>query len=131
MNPQQELFTRLLLDLREIFSTQGIEVYDGILPPEGTVYPFVYLGEFRQEDEANKSAIFGSVYPMIHVYHNDPWKRGTVSKMLMEIIYACRDIEHTDNFAWHIRDVQQRIIPDNTTKTPLLHGVVEATFRFS
>lgn len=131
VNPQQELFTRLVLDLREIFDKQGVKVYDGFLPPEGTAYPFVYIGEFRQADTATKRGVWGSVYPMIHVYHNDPYKRGTVSRMLVDIIYALRDIEHTDNFAWCIRDIQQNVLKDNTTKTPLLHGVVQATMRFS
>ena len=131
INPQQELFTRLLLDLRRIFDEQGVKVYDGFLPPEGTAYPFVYIGEFRQADTATKKGVWGSVYPMIHVYHNDPYLRGTVSKMLLDIIYALRDIEHTDNFAWCIRDVQQNVLNDNTTKTPLLHGIVQATLRFS
>ena len=130
-NPQQELFTKLVLDLREVFKEQGVNVYDGFLPPEGTPYPFVYIGTFRQADTATKKGVWGSVYPMIHVYHNDPYKRGTVSAMLMDIIYACRDIERTNNFSWCIRDIQQDIRPDNTTKTPLLHGIVQATFRFS
>lgn len=129
--PQQELFSRVLVDLRELFEKQGIKVYDGALPPEGTDYPFVYMGDFRQDDTANKSAVFGTVYATVHVWHCNPQKRGTVSKMLMEIIYACRDIDKTDNRKWHVSGMNNRIITDNTTKTPLLHGIVEATFRFS
>lgn len=131
VNPQQELFTKLVLDLRKIFDAKGVSVYDGFLPPDGTAYPFVYIGEFRQADTATKKGVIGSVYPMIHVYHDDPCKRGTVSCMLLDIIYALRNIEHTDNFAWCIRDIQQNVMHDNTTKTPLLHGVVQATMRFS
>lgn len=126
-DPQQELFTRLKLDLEAL----GFAVYDGALPPDGTPYPFVYLGDFRQNDTANKSAVFGSVYPMIHVWHNNTRQRGTVSRMLLQIKTACRQIDHTKNFAWSVRNVSNRIIPDNTTKTPLLHGVVEAEFVFS
>lgn len=129
--PQQELFSRVLVDLRRIFNAKGIEVYDGALPPEDTDYPFVYLGDFRQDDTANKSAVFGTVYATFHVWHCDTKKRGTVSGMLMEIIYACRDVDKTENRSWHISGMANRIIPDNTTKTPLLHGIVEATFRFS
>lgn len=127
MDPQQELFTALKLALE----AKGFDVYDGILPPEDTPYPFVYLGDFRQTDTEHKNAVTGIVYPMIHVWHNNPRKRGTVSKMLLEIKTECRRLVHTSNFAWLVRNVTGRIIPDNTTKTPLLHGVIEAEFLFS
>ena len=46
MDPQQELFTALLIAARE----QGYDVYDGALPPEDTPYPFVYLADSRQAE---------------------------------------------------------------------------------
>lgn len=127
MDPQQEYFSRLKIDLEAM----GFSVYDGVLPPADTPYPFVYLGEFRQTDTANKSAVFGTVYPTIHVWHNDPRQRGTVSQMLLSIKTACRTIDHTDNFAWSVREMNQRILNDDTTKAPLLHGVLEAGVAFS
>lgn len=127
IDPQQELFTRLKLDIEAL----GYSVYDGALPPEETPYPFVYLGDFSQSDSATKSALYGYVYPTIHIWHNDTRKRGTLSKMMLDIKTACRKIEHTDNYAWVLQSVNQRIIPDNTTKTPLLHGVIEAGYKFS
>lgn len=127
IDPQQELFTRLKLDLEAL----EYAVYDGFLPPDGTPYPFVYLGDFQQIDDANKSAVFGNVFPTIHIWSDTPKNRGTVSKMLLDIKTACRKIEHTANFAWSVRSMNQRILPDNTTKTPLLHGIVEAEFYFS
>lgn len=127
IDPQQELFARLKVDIE----AQGYAVYDGFLPPEGTPYPFVYLGEFRQIDEANKTAIFGNVYGTIHVWSNTPKMRGELSGMLLAIKRICRRVEHTANFAWAVRDVNQRILADNTTKTPLMHGVLEVEFRFS
>lgn len=127
IDPQQELFTRLKLDIEAL----GYSVYDGALPPEETPYPFVYLGDFGQSDNATKSALYGYVYPTIHIWHNDTRKRGTLSKMVLDIKTACRKIEHTDNYAWMLQSVNQRIIPDNTTKTPLLHGVIEAGYKFS
>lgn len=127
MDPQQELFTRLKLDIEAV----GYAVYDGFLPPDDTPYPFVYLGDFQQIDDANKSAVFGNVFSTIHVWSNEPRNRGTVSQMLLKIKTVCRKIEHTANFAWSGRNVTQRIIPDTTTKTPLLHGVLEVEFQFS
>lgn len=127
IDPQQELFTALKLAIEAL----GYDVYDGFLPPADTPYPFVYLGDFQQTDSANKSAVFGSVFPVIHVWHDSPRKRGTVSNMLLQIKTACRQLEHTDSFAWSARNVNQRIFADTTTKTPLLHGVLEAEFIFS
>lgn len=127
MDPQQELFSKLKIDLEAL----GFAVYDGFLPPDGTPYPFVYLGDNRQADTPNKSAIFGNVYQTIHVWHNDPKRRGSVSEMLLSIKDVCRHIDRTKNFAWHVRNASQRIFEDRTTKTPLLHGVIEVEFKFN
>lgn len=127
MDPQQELFTKLLTEIKAL----GYDVYDGFLPPDGTPYPFVYLADSQQIDEANKTAVFGSVHQTIHIWCDNPKRRGTVSKMLLAIKNACRKLKHTDNFAWDVRNVNQRILPDKTTKQPLLHGLLEIEFSFS
>lgn len=127
MDPQQELFTELLLKIRAL----GYDVYDGFLPRDGTPYPFIYLGECQQTDDANKTAVFGSVYQTIHVWSNTPKNRGTVSSMLLAVKQACRKVEHTNNFAWDLRNASQRILPDGTMKTPLLHGILEVEYKFS
>ena len=127
MDPQQELFTSILLKLKEL----GYDVYDTFLPPEGTPYPFIYLADSRQSDRKTKTAVIGSVYQTIHVWHNNPRRRGTVSQMLLDIKKICYKLEHTEHFAWMIQNVNQQILPDNTTKTPLLHGLLELEFKFS
>lgn len=127
MDPQQELFTELLLKLKEL----GYDVYDTFLPPEDTPYPFIYLADSQQTDDANKMAVFGNVYQTIHVWHNNPRQRGAVSQMLLDIKKVCYRLEHTENFAWMVRNINQRVLPDNTTKTPLLHGLLEVEFKFS
>lgn len=127
MDPQQELFSKIKIELEN----KGYDVYDGALPDENTPYPFIYLGDMQQIDDANKSAVFGNVYPTIHVWHNNYKQRGTVSSMLLDIKQVCRMIEKTNNFEWLIVNVNQRIISDTTTKTPLLHGVLELEFKFS
>lgn len=127
IDPQQEIFTAIKLALEDM----GYDVYDGFLPPEGTPYPFIYLGNSQQIDDSNKNAVFGNVYQTIHVWHSNPKQRGTVSKMLLDIKTSCREINHTDNFSWMLVNANQQILPDNTTKTPLLHGYVDAEFKFS
>lgn len=127
IDPQQELFTALKLNLEAL----GFDVYDGFLPPEGTKYPFVYLGNSQQTDDANKSAVFGNVYQTIHVYSNTPKNRGSVSQMLLAIKGVCRKIGKTANFSWDVRNIDQNILADTTTSTPLLHGIIEVNFKFS
>lgn len=127
MDPQQELFTALLLGIKEL----GYDVYDGFLPPDDTPYPFVYLGDSQQTDDANKTAVFGNVYQTIHVWHNNPRERGVVSAILLAVRQTCRKTGHTAHFAWDLRNANQRILPDNTTQTPLLHGILEVEYKFS
>lgn len=127
MDPQQELFSELLLKMKEL----GYDVYDTFLPPKGTPYPFIYLADSQQTDTPNKTTVFGNVSQTIHIWHNNPRQRGTVSKMLLDIKKICYKLEHTENFAWMVRDVNQRILSDNTTKTPLLHGLLKVEFKFS
>ncbi len=126
-DPQQELFSKLKIDLESL----GYVVFDGCLPPDKTPYPFVYLGDCQQIDDANKSAVFGNVYQTIHVWHDNPKQRGTVSQMLLNIKNVCRKTSRTQSFAWSLRNVTQNIFPDTTTKTPLLHGVLDVEFKFS
>ena len=127
MDAQQELFTRLKISLE----SKGYSVYDGTLPPDGTPYPFIYLGDFSQDETENKSAVMGTVNATIHIWSNTPKNRGTVSAMISDVKAVCRGIEHTDNHAWLCRNTTQMIIPDNTTNTPLLHGVVQVVYKFS
>ena len=127
MNPQQELFTALLTKLRDM----DYDVYDAFMPSEDAVYPFIFLADSQQIDDQNKTAVFGDVYQTIHVWHNNPKQRGTISKILLEIKKLCYELRNTANFAWYIRGVNQRILPDTTTAIPLLHGILDVQFKFS
>lgn len=109
----------------------GYSVFDGFLPPEKTPYPFIYIGDFQQTEAAGKNKIHGSVFAQVHVWCDSPRKRGTLSAIMLDVKRAMRGIERTDNFAWLLRNFSQHILPDNTTKTPLLHGIVEAEALFS
>ena len=126
IDPQQELFTAYKLSLEAM----GYAVNDDELPPEATPYPFIYLGDFRQTDTMHKNAVTGTVYPTIHVWHNNTRERGTVSKMLLDIKWVIYNVTKTKGYSWLVQSVESQIIPDNTTKTPLLHGVVTARVIF-
>ena len=127
MEPQQALFTAVRGKLLESYPDS---VYDGQLPGEDTSYPFIYLGEFDQYDRETKSVILGNVPVTIHVWHSDFTKRGTVSAMLAAVKSALRSATCTD-YSFMVRNVTTRIMEDNTTTTPLMHGIVEATVYFS
>jgi hypothetical protein len=127
MDAQQELFTALKLGLE----AKGYSVYDGFLPPEDTPYPFVYLGDFQQTDREHKNAVTGTVFPTVHIWHNDPGQRGTFSQMILDVKTVCRNLLYTDTYAWVIRNVNSQIFADTTTKTPLMHGVVTADCLYS
>lgn len=53
------------------------------------------------------------------------------SIILADIKKICRSIEHTAHYAWNMQRPTQRILPDNTTKQPLLMGILEVAFKFS
>ena len=124
MDIQQAVFTQLKIDIESL----GYDVYDGELPPEGTTYPFVYLGNSNQSDNSTKAGNIGTVSQMIHVWHNDVQKRGTVSAMLADIKDVCRELER--KYPVILSGMTQDILPDNTTKQPLLHGVLTVNFKF-
>lgn len=126
-DPQQELFSALKVGIEAL----TYDVYDGCMPPEGTPYPFAHMGDNSQADTATKSAVMGRVHQVIHVWHNNTRQRGTVSEMMLNIKTVCRNIGRTAHHSWDVRNMSSRIITDNTTKTPLLHGVIEADFYFS
>ena len=129
MDPQQELFTALRRALIDEFGQD--KVYDTFLPSEDTPYPFVYLADSFMVDIQNKTKVNGTVSQTIHVWHNNPGQRGTVSSMMLRVKSLVRHITETGNYGWFVRNMSQRIITDNTTKAPLLHGVVEVDFYFS
>lgn len=129
MDPQQELFTEIRKRLVALFGEGS--VYDGYLPPAGTPYPFVYLAGNELTDEPNKGAIFGRVNQTINFWHNNPEQRGVMSEMMVKTKQAIHMIEATSNFSWLYQSCSQRILTDDTTKTPLLHGVLQVYFKFS
>ncbi len=126
MDPQQELFSYLLVALKKEYKDM---VFDGFMPPEETPYPFIYLADSQQiDDYGNKTMILGSVYQTIHIWNDSPKKRGTVSNIASKIKYIARTLEDTTNFKWKIKNITQRFLEDTTTKTPLMHVVLELEF---
>ena len=124
MNAQQELFS--------FFRTQ-LNAYDGILPPKGTSYPFYYLADTRQQFGSAKTKDYGYVTLVIHVWHNDPKQRGTVSLMMQNVIGMAGSLKETSNYKWSLirNETEQQILADNTTTPPLMHGWNSLRFSYS
>lgn len=132
MDSQQELFSALLVKLKKEFESKGVGVYDTFLPSEGTPYPYVYIGNSQLVDDyGNKTMILGSITQVVDVWHNNPRKRGELSEIMMIVKNVARQINRTNNFAFQIKDINQRILPDTSTSEPLMHGVLELDFRIT
>lgn len=128
MDPQQELFSYLLVELKKL----GYDVYDGYLPPDKTPYPFIYLANSQMTDDRSmKDAVFATVNQTVHVWHNTPRQRGTVSNMLLDIKRVAYSAKSTGTFKWRLTNVNQTILNDDTTSEPLLHGVIELEFKLT
>lgn len=127
IDPQQELFTALRFALGAL----DVPVYDGFLPPEGTPYPFIYIGESQLADEPNKTAVFGTVTQTVHIWHANPKRRGMASALALTVKSLARQITRTANFSWHLMGVNQQMLSDNTTRQPLLHVVIDLDYRFN
>ena len=132
MDSQQELFSALLVKLKKEFESKGVNVYDTFLPSEETPYPYVYVGNSQLiDDYGNKTMILGSITQVVDVWHNNPRKRGELSEIMMIVKNVARQINRTNNFAFQIKDINQRILPDTSTSEPLMHGVLELDFRIT
>ena len=124
MDTQQALFSATLMSLL----AQGLTVYDGALPPDGTPYPFVYLGESFGNDLIYKNGSRSEVTQTVHVYHNNLKTRGTFSNALRKVKQCFYSLEASGQIT--LTSLSQQVLPDDTTDQPLLHGIVEATFLF-
>lgn len=119
MQAQQDIFTRLKTQLE----AKGYAVYDGQLPKAGTAYPFIYMGESMATTRPYKGALSDTVTQSVHVYHNNDRKRGTVSYILSDIKMTCFRLGYL------CTDLTQDIMEDTTTDVPLVHGLINATFK--
>ena len=128
MMPQQELFTACLLALKEKYPDH---VYDTVLPPPDTPYPFIYLSRSSTANLHTKTGRCGTVTQIFKVWHNDPEKRGTVSRMCQDIEETAGSIKETGSYSWSVRDITTEIEADSTVTPPLLMGTVTCQLQFS
>lgn len=128
MSPQQELFGAFRVELEKALPGR---VFDGDLPPEGTPYPFVFVGNTQDSESFYiKGAFFGRVTIAIHVWTNNVRARGDLSSVLFAIRRLGHQIEATKNYGWCMSGADENILPDNTTSEPLMHGIINFEYKY-
>lgn len=122
---QQSVFSELIIRLRKLYPNS---VYDGALPPKGTQYPFIYLGETTEDARIVKKHRKGNpadITQTIHIWHNNPRQRGRLSGIADTIEDVCYNLTSAECVGYG-----SRILPDKTTAEPLLHAVITVDFIF-
>ena len=119
MDAQQEYFTALKLALIE----QGYDVYDNHLPPDNTPYPFIYLADSTQTGMGAKAEFAGYIRQIVQVWGTAD-QRGTISSIGMAVRETARKLRQTEHYAFNLipSETEQRMLNDNTTKTPLMQS---------
>jgi hypothetical protein len=138
-DPGQIAFCRVRKIIEELFGPYGI--YDTVLPEVGTSYPFFYIGESFQNDELLKNSVVGTINLTVHYWTDQVRARGKAVEEMRKFKSALYESENTlgnedentpnEETKVHFLRANSRILADNSTANPLLHGVIELYFSFS
>lgn len=131
IDPQQEIFIALRAAVSTVAEEMGCGLYDTVLPPEDTPYPFVYFGYTQQIDSRNKSQINGTVFQTVDVWHNDVKKRGDVSAIMLAVKQACFKVRRTKAYVVEVTLDDQEIRPDTSLQTALIRGIMNFRIYFT
>lgn len=128
MTAQQEYF----MALKQALTDRGYDVYDSMLPPENTPYPFIYLAGSWQNPTDIKRGNLGLIRQIVQVW-GTAQMRGTISELCGEVLNVATAIRTTDNYAYEVRlnETEQQILNDNTTTTPLMQGYTSLRVAYS
>lgn len=100
------------------------KVFD-YLPPERTAYPFFFIGEQQSIDKANKQAVFPTVITSVHFYSDTPYRRGSDMMLVLDFTQRMRLQTRAGGYCIDVQSINQQILTDKTTSTPLLHAVLD------
>ena len=123
-SPQQQIYDAVFLIAYKL----GYSVFD-YLPADKVSYPFVFVGEYFNNDRKTKSIKYGNVVQTVHVYHSHKGRRE-LSTMIDKIKAGCEQLKRTDNFYISCKSSNGQVMLDNSTGEPLLHGILEVEFQF-
>lgn len=128
MTAQQEFF----MALKEALIQNGYDVFDSMLPPDTTPYPFIYLAGSWQNPVDIKRGDLGRITQIVQVW-GTAQMRGTIDALNEAVLNTAKAIEHTSNYAYKVRlnETEQQIINDNTTNTPLMQGYTSLKVAYS
>lgn len=124
ISPQQSVFMLCKNTALDIFDGK---VYD-YLPGKETDYPFIFIGEQFSNDIVNKSVIFAKITQRVHLFHNDFREKRKINDIFFEYMQTIREREKAFDRDFLVHEMTYRMLTDNTTDTPLMHGVLEITF---
>ncbi|MCW1767080.1 DUF3168 domain-containing protein [Streptococcus agalactiae] len=124
--PDQQLFDEIFKRLTDI----GLTVYD-FLPPLGTKYPFVVMGDTHIMPRATKTQLIGKCSTTINVW-GDGTNRKVVSDMIAQIMLEVSKISQIDGNKWAMvmNESDTQILKDNSTNENLYHGILNIYFNF-
>lgn len=122
--PQQQIYDAVFLAAYEL----EYSVFD-YLPADKISYPFVFVGEYFNNDRKNKSIKYGNMVQTIHIYHEHKGRRE-LTTMLGNIKAECEKLKRTENFYVSCKSTNDQVTLDNTTGETLLHGILEVEFQF-
>ena len=138
-DPGQIAFCRIRKIIEDNFGK--FATYDTVLPEVGTSYPFFYIGESFQSDELLKNSVVGTINLTVHYWTDQVRARGKAVEEMRKFKSALYESENTlenedenaqnDETKVHFLRANSRILADNSTAVPLLHGVIELYFIFS
>ena len=119
MTAQQEFF----MALKSALEAQDYAVYDSVLPPEETPYPFIYLAGGWTNPQDIKAGDVGLIRQIVQVW-GTPFMRGTIDHLCEVVLNTAKTIKTTEHYAFRIRlnETEQQILNDDTTNTPLMQG---------
>ena len=123
-SPQQQVFDAVFLASYLL----GYRTVD-FLPPKDYTMPFVYVGEYFDQDRRTKDLLYGNMQLTLHIYH-DYKKRRELTTMMDKLKVECRKLKQTENFYLTFKNITSRTLIDTSTGEPLLHGIIEVEFQF-
>lgn len=132
-SPQQEIFDTIFKTSEDLFASNNLKEHIqtvNYLPPHGSSYPFVFIGEQLNRDIQTKSITIGEVIQTVHIYHTHK-KQGDLSEMVVKLRQAVHALKDTKHFNINVKNVTGRIIAEPSTVEPLVHGVIDFTITFS
>ena len=123
-NQYNEIFQTVI----ELSKKQGYDTFD-YLPDESQSYPFVFVGNQQNTDIQTKGRTLGTTHIQIDV-DAEFNHRSEVLDIMDDLQATVINYQHTDNFKYQVTNTSQQMIADQSTDSPLWHGVLELDIQY-